>query len=93
MVRQLLNGPGFFRAFPEFAALQTLVNTKPVEVTPCRGCGGSRAHEERIVGSFINILQSLPENRVQHLKSRAGATNFSFNGFSRRSQTTETMIL
>jgi hypothetical protein len=86
LVRRLLNSNGFFQAFPEFAALRPLITAKPADLVPCRGCGGSRAHEERIVGAFINVLRSLPENRRQQLKERAGASTFQFNGYNRLRQ-------
>lgn len=92
LVRRLLNGAGFFPAFPEFAALQPLITAKPADLVPCRGCGGSRAHEERIVGAFINVLRSLPENRRQKLKDQAGVSTFQFHGCNRLRQT-EVMLL
>jgi hypothetical protein len=93
LVRRLLNGPGFFQAFPEFAALQPLISAKPADLVPCRGCGGSRAHEERIVGAFVNVLRSLPENRRRQLKDRAGASTFQFNGYNNRLRQAEVMQL
>ena len=93
-VRQLLNSPGFFQAFPEFAALQPLVAVVQLPERRCRRCGGAaRAQAERIVGSFINVLQSLAGSRLQQLKARAGAATLQFNGFNRASQTTEVMVL
>ena len=93
LVRQLLNGAGFFTAFPEFAALQPLLVVRPPVARLCRGCGNSHYAEERIVGAFINILRSLTNSRLQQLKQRANTTTFQFNGYNRLRQATEVMIL